>query len=248
MVRFLRQAKQSADFMRPLAAACSGYWSCCFTESHCRCNSEIERIIENGGYMVSAILLFSNSRSRISLFQPPPLKFSPALLAIENLGKEYRFETHFFIDKKNNLFIKGYGDPLLTSEVISGNRPYPGRDGRSGNWQRCTSMTSSFALNGEIAGEENSANPYDAPNGALAVNFNALPLQIAKDGSITSGEPQTPVISLMSRGSQTTCAPACIALMSTPCRTRGQLTPALRYAGELFVMLFQTGRYQRTRL
>ncbi len=157
-----------------------------------------EQFINNGGYIVhddSSVLQYREQE----LFIPAStLKILTSLVAFEKLGKEYRFETHFFLDRQNNLYIKGYGDPFLTSEVILEiGRTLAGLGIRQ--IRAIFLDDSSFALNGEIAGEENSANPYDAPNGALVVNFNALPVQVAGDATITSGEPQTPLHPLNER-------------------------------------------------
>ena len=45
------------------------------------------------------------------------LKVLTALAAIHHLGKSYRFQTEFYQDHDQNLKIKGYGDPLLITEV-----------------------------------------------------------------------------------------------------------------------------------
>ena len=47
------------------------------------------------------------------------LKFFTSLVSLHYLGPEYRFGTEFYLDRDHNLTIKGYGDPLLISEVIS---------------------------------------------------------------------------------------------------------------------------------
>ncbi len=47
------------------------------------------------------------------------LKVFTALVALHYLGEDYRFPTEFYVDKHSNLKIKGYGDPLLISEVIA---------------------------------------------------------------------------------------------------------------------------------
>ncbi len=199
--------------------------------------SERERIIDNGGYMVRGDGTAFTFKEQDLFIPASTLKILTSLVAIENLGQDYRFETQFFIDKKNNLFIKGYGDPTLTSEVVL-------KIGRILTGMGVRQLAAiyldagSFALNGETAAEENSANPYDAPNGALAVNFNALPVQIAGDRSITSGEPQTPFLSLMSEAAEN-LSPGMHRININTLTSQGQIPPALRYTGELFVMLFR---------
>ncbi|TKB28167.1 peptidase S13 [Desulfopila sp. IMCC35006] len=199
--------------------------------------SEIERIIDNGGYIVHGGTTFLKFKEQNLFIPASTLKILTCLVGLKNLGREYRFETHFFLDKKNNLYIKGYGDPLLTSEVVREiGHTLAGMGIRS--LAAVYLDTSSFALKGETAAEENSDNPYDAPNGALVVNFNALPIKIARDQTITSGEPQTPVIPLMAQAAKQ-LAPGMHRINVNTLLSEGQRTPALRYTGELFVVLLR---------
>ncbi len=46
------------------------------------------------------------------------LKLFTSLVALHNLGPEYRFTTEFYLDRDNNLKMKGYGDPQLLSETL----------------------------------------------------------------------------------------------------------------------------------
>ncbi len=46
------------------------------------------------------------------------LKIFTSLVALHYLGPDYRFGTEFYLDTDHNLTIKGYGDPLLVSEVV----------------------------------------------------------------------------------------------------------------------------------
>ncbi len=220
-----------------------GFWCCLFgmlallQPYSSYATSEIERIIENGGYVVHGDTTLLKFKEQNLFIPASTLKIYTSLVALENLGKEYRFETHFFLDNKNNLYIKGYGDPLLTSEsILAIGHTLAGMGIRQ--LAKVYLDTSSFALNREKAAEDNSDNPYDAPNGALVVNFNALPLQIAKNRYITSGEPQTPVIPLMTEAAKQLAAGTHRINVNTLSQ-QGQLTPALRYAGELFVVLFR---------
>lgn len=43
------------------------------------------------------------------------LKLFTTLAAVNTLGQDYAFKTQFFVDKKNNLYVKLGADPLLTS-------------------------------------------------------------------------------------------------------------------------------------
>jgi D-alanyl-D-alanine carboxypeptidase/D-alanyl-D-alanine-endopeptidase (penicillin-binding protein 4) len=198
---------------------------------------EATQFINNGGYIVHDETSLLKFREQDLFIPASTLKILTCLVALEKLGKEYRFETHFFLDKQNNLYVKGYGDPFLTSEAIS----EIGKKLAERGVQQLGSLfldESSFALNGETAGDENSDNPYDAPNGALAVNFNALPVQVAGDTTITSGEPQTPLIALMTEAGAN-LSPGMHRINVDTFSQPGQLSPALRYTGELFIVQFK---------
>lgn len=198
--------------------------------------AELEHIIANGGYMVRGDSAEMTFREQDLFIPASTMKILTSLVAIENLGQDYRFATHFFIDKNKNLFIKGFGDPTLTSEVVLQIGQILAKMGVR-QLAAIYLDASSFALNGETATVDNSANPYDAPNGALAVNFNALPVQIATDGTITSGEPQTPLIPLM-LAAASHLGPGRHRVNINSLASEGRLSPELRYAGELFVNLF----------
>ncbi|GAB6191558.1 D-alanyl-D-alanine carboxypeptidase/D-alanyl-D-alanine-endopeptidase [Desulfocastanea catecholica] len=193
--------------------------------------------IANGGYIVREDAALLQYREQELFIPASTLKILTSLIALEKLGKDFRFETHFFLDEQKNLYIKGYGDPFLTSETLL----EIGTKIAALGIDRLGSLfldESSFFLNGESASFENSANPYDAPNGALAVNFNALPVYVGKDTTILSGEPQTPLIALMKETGANLPQGRHrinIGILSQP----GQLSPALRYTGELFVAQFQ---------
>ena len=119
------------------------------------------------------------------------LKILTALAAIHHLGKSYRFQTKFYQDADQNLKVKGYGAPLLKSEV----------------WQEIAQALASriqgfkdlilddtyFVRDIRIPGVGLSTNPYDAPNGALCANFNTVFFKRDHTGRIVSAEPQTPM-------------------------------------------------------
>ncbi|HSM73945.1 MAG TPA: D-alanyl-D-alanine carboxypeptidase, partial [Desulfobacterales bacterium] len=47
------------------------------------------------------------------------LKVLTALSALHYLGPDFRFETDFYLDPDDNLIVRGSGDPLLVSEVLT---------------------------------------------------------------------------------------------------------------------------------
>ncbi|MCP4342236.1 MAG: peptidase S13 [Desulfobulbaceae bacterium] len=196
-----------------------------------------KQFIDNGGFIVHDDTRLLKFREQELFIPASTLKILTSLVALEKLGKGYRFETHFFLDEHNNLYIKGYGDPFLTSEAILDIGKKLAERG-VGQLRSLFLDDSSFSLNGETAGDENSDNPYDAPNGALAVNFNALPIQVAGDTTITSGEPQTPFIALMTEAGSN-LSPGMHRINVNTLAQPGQLSPALRYTGELFTVQLQ---------
>ncbi len=126
------------------------------------------------------------------------LKMLTALETIHFLGQNFHFHTDFFIDKNYNLKIKGYGDPLFTSEAI-----------RSLCLQLSTILKqhkiitlksiiiddSFFSNDIDIPGAGNSYNPYDASVGALCANFNTVFFKYDKlKNKFISAEPQTPLL------------------------------------------------------
>jgi D-alanyl-D-alanine carboxypeptidase/D-alanyl-D-alanine-endopeptidase (penicillin-binding protein 4) len=124
------------------------------------------------------------------------LKLLTALTAFHYLGADYRFATEFYVDDEMNLKIKGYGDPLLTSSIVQEISAALG-----------TRLTATESAIGDIIlddayftdriiipGRSYSTEPYDAPNGALCVNFNTIFFKRAPDGSFVSAEPETPLL------------------------------------------------------
>lgn len=158
------------------------------------------------------------------------LKLVTTLAALEKLGPEYRFRTDFFIDSQNDLKIKGYGDPLLISEhlqVVAENMA-----ARLSSIRNLILDDSYFEQPIRIPGRGTSTEPYDAPNGALCVNFNTVAFN-RLNGSWVSDEPQTPLL------------PSVIPRIVASGLTRGRITlaadtsEALQYSGELFRYFFQ---------
>lgn len=153
------------------------------------------------------------------------LKVITALAALHHLGEDYRFPTDFFMDAQGRLVIKGYGDPLLVSERVE---------------QAATRLSEHIDLvNGlvlddtyfahpiVIPGRGSSTRPYDAPNGALCVNFNTFFFE-RLDGRWASAEPQTPLLPFM-------IGPIEASGLSTGRITlAGNRDEMLRYTGELF--------------
>ena len=122
------------------------------------------------------------------------LKIFTSLVALHYLGPDYRFKTEFYLDDASNLKIRGLGDPLLISEVINNiSRHLAGKLEPSQNINNLILDNSYFNQPLTIPGITSSSQPYDAPNGALCVNFNTVNFKQTTNGYI-SAEPQTPLL------------------------------------------------------
>lgn len=140
-------------------------------------------------------IVFAKNESK-GLVPASILKVFTALVALHYLGPDYRYVTEFYLDNESNLIIKGYGDPLLISEVVA-----------DISRKLALQLNSSTALNNlvldnshfdqplTISGITSSSQPYDAPNGALCVNFNTVNFKHTANGFV-SAEPQTPLLPL----------------------------------------------------
>jgi D-alanyl-D-alanine carboxypeptidase/D-alanyl-D-alanine-endopeptidase (penicillin-binding protein 4) len=120
------------------------------------------------------------------------LKLVTSSAALVALGPEYRFKTGFYLDKGNNLWVKGYGDPFLVSEelcLIADQLAYRGLKEINDIY-----IDSSFFENGVVVdGTTFSSNPYDAFNGGFGVNFNTVSFLIDKDGKIVESNTCNPL-------------------------------------------------------
>ncbi|PID74210.1 MAG: peptidase S13, partial [Desulfobacterales bacterium] len=220
---------------KAVAALCLGLFFYLVPAAAGQTEQEIARqYITNGGFQVGEKPLLQYRAEE--LFIPASTqKILTALLALETLGADFRFTTRLYLDDQHNLYIKGGGDPFLTSEAVLNicqrfHRQYP---------QITTINTiyldnSLYQLNGWQVTTEHSDNPYDAPNGALAVNFNSLPITVAADGAISPGEPQTPLLPIMrQKAEQLNLAPGRHRINICYQDQSGYIT-ALHYAAELF--------------
>jgi len=141
---------------------------------------------------VGKIIIAKNERHK--LVPASILKIFTSLGALHYLGSDFRYITEFFIDHNSNLIIKGYGDPLLISEVVSLiSRLLAGLIGSTTIINDIVVDDSYFNQPLTIPGISTSTQPYDAPNGALCVNFNTVFFKRTKSGYI-SAEAQTPLL------------------------------------------------------
>lgn len=118
------------------------------------------------------------------------LKVFTALMARHYLGDDFRFRTEVFRTPEGHLVVKGYGDPLLISEVVGQ---------MAAEVAQRVEGFGDLILDDRYFGDVNipgvtaTLNPYDAPNGALGVNFNTVNFATV-GGRYASAEPQTPLL------------------------------------------------------
>ena len=198
----------------------------------------IDRLVTAGGLVVTLDgLPLVDARSSDPFVPASTIKIATALVALETLGPGHRFVTDIYLRRDGALCIKGYGDPFLTTERVRD----IAAELRARGVDRVTGLVLddfSFDLDGPADGSENSTNPYDAPGGALVVNFNALPLLRQQSGTIASPEPQLPVLPLArSIGARLPegLHRVNVAAFDSP----GALDTPLRYVAELFSALLR---------
>ncbi len=136
-------------------------------------------------------ILFSKNAGQ-KLIPASIIKILTALVAIHYLGTDYRFETEFYLDAQSNLKVKGYGDPLLISEVLMEIAKTLAANIKDIN--DIVVDDSYFEQPLTIPGVTESTEPYDAPNGALCANFNTVNYQKTKKDGYISAEPHTPLL------------------------------------------------------
>ncbi|MDR2457182.1 MAG: D-alanyl-D-alanine carboxypeptidase, partial [Clostridiales Family XIII bacterium] len=123
------------------------------------------------------------------------LKLVTSGAALVTLGPDYRFRTAFYLDKSNNLWVKGYGDPFLVAEEmcqIADELTYRGLK----NVNNIYIDSSFFEKDAVVDGTTFTSNPYDAFNSGFGVNFNTVNFLIDKSGAIVelnSCNPLTPI-------------------------------------------------------
>jgi D-alanyl-D-alanine carboxypeptidase/D-alanyl-D-alanine-endopeptidase (penicillin-binding protein 4) len=159
------------------------------------------------------------------------IKIPTALAALRVLGPEYRFKTEFYLDAVDNLYIRGFGDPLLISEEVLDILRNLHRQGV----KKINSIyidDSAFALEYQPPGRESSSNPYDAPIGATVVNFNSVAIKVRKHHRVRSTEPQTPTLPIMKKlGRNLSPGRYLINVCQGSCQPEAQMA---RFTAELF--------------
>jgi serine-type D-Ala-D-Ala carboxypeptidase/endopeptidase (penicillin-binding protein 4) len=175
-------------------------------------------------------IIFSKNVDK-KLIPASTIKIFTALVAIHYLGPDYKFFTEFYVDRHSNLKIKGYGDPLLISETVETmiHRLSMILYAELNILNDLVLDDSFFDASTVIPGVNVSYEPYDAPSGALCVNFNTVNFMRNKNGVYVSAESQTPLLPfILPRVKASQMDHGRIVLSSQ----RNEIT---RYAGHLFL-------------
>lgn len=133
-----------------------------------------------------------NVNSKVPFVPASTLKVVTALTALDLLGAEHRFKTTFRVDDDANLVIEGGGDPYLVSEELELIAARLAERAPARGFAGVRVDDSLFARSLVVPGASDTANPYDAPVGALSANFNTILVKRSKSG-LESGEAQTPL-------------------------------------------------------
>jgi len=151
----------------------------------------------------SAVVFVMDSKGDELLAQNVDQRFVPASvtkivtawLAMEVLGGEYRFETRFYLDDKRVLYVRGGGDPFLISEELASLATELVAAIGKAPIARIVIDGSYYPSNLRVPGIEDDDEAYDAPNSALAVNFNTV-YAVRSGKKVLSAEKQTPITPL----------------------------------------------------
>ena len=125
------------------------------------------------------------------------LKILTSLAALHYLGADYRFATEFYLDADSNLKIKGYGDPVLLSKMImqAADMICVKLEAMKKNIINDIILDDSYFQSPVIIpGVSDSLEPYDAPNGALCVNYNTVSFKQTASGTMVSTDPHAPLL------------------------------------------------------
>jgi serine-type D-Ala-D-Ala carboxypeptidase/endopeptidase (penicillin-binding protein 4) len=180
-------------------------------------------------------IIYSKNANK-QLIPASTLKVLTSLVAIEYLSRDYHFPTDFYMDADSNLIIKGYGDPLMISEEISkiALKLKPLIGSINNIILDDTSFHKPLTIPGTVKG---SIQPYDAPNGALCVNFNTVNFKI-ENKTIVSAESQTPIVNIARQKIESANLESGRILLTN---NSDEIT---RYAGEVFRYFLETQKIE----
>ena len=197
--------------------------------------SKIKKYVTSGSVMLndeSGNPLISINPDK--LFVPASIiKVLTSMIALDFLGKEYRFRTECYTNSRSDLIIKGYGDPFFVSDEI---RLFAEKLKESGVTEINTIVLdhSYFSSDLSIPGISQTSNPYDALNGALVVNFNTVNIIKEASGKVASAEEETPITPLAVEKGKDIAAGT-----KTRINLSANRSDCSRYAGELLQAIFR---------
>jgi serine-type D-Ala-D-Ala carboxypeptidase/endopeptidase (penicillin-binding protein 4) len=152
------------------------------------------------GVLVTADLsgkILRNNSTKDHYVPASIIKIATASYALFTFGENHAFSTYFYITPGNDLVIRGAGDPGFTSRDLEAACRELAKGYRSFN--RIIFDTTFYADELTVPGRGGSSNPYDAPIGPLAINYNTVAILKHKDGTVTSGEAETPLTTFAGR-------------------------------------------------
>lgn len=165
---------------------------------HAAGETQVLQMIGPGDALILAgpdhrILLQKNTST--PLIPASTLKLLSALAVMDTLGRNHRFETRFYAGTDGALRIKGFGDPLLISEIVAemATQVFTAAQQRGVAINSLLVDDTYFATPIEIPGVMPSSEPYDAPVGAFCVNFNTVNYRVTNN-KVLSAESQTPLL------------------------------------------------------
>ncbi len=167
-------------------------------------NSDLKEVLNNvvqhggvaiGSYLKPEYIFHSGKYVPASI-----LKIVTAAAALHYLGPKYRFKTEFYLDNNRNLYIKGFGDPCLSSK----NWHEIARYLRSKNlfdqdFNRLVIDSSVFSDKLKVDGRRQTIHYYDAPPSSLASNQNTVAVRIKKDRRIKVIDEFTPLTKFVAK-------------------------------------------------
>ena len=178
----------------------------CINVSHAQTN-KLNNLISNGDSILLSDgtgKIFFSKNAETRLVPASIIKVLTSLAAIHYLGSDFRFKTEFYMDNNLNLKIKGFGDPLLISEIVENISLI-----LSNHFKKEKIIINNIILDDsyfsnsvKIPGTILSDQPYDAPNGALCVNFNTVCFKRINN-TYVSAETQTPLLPIALKKIQT---------------------------------------------
>jgi D-alanyl-D-alanine carboxypeptidase/D-alanyl-D-alanine-endopeptidase (penicillin-binding protein 4) len=165
-----------------------------------RCTNDLDHLIQVKDAVLVAdhngTILFAKHEN-VKLTPASTLKILTSLAALHYFGTDYRFATEFYLDADSNLKIKGYGDPMLLSEMIiqAADMICVKLAAMKKNIINDIILDDSYFQSPVIIpGVSDSLEPYDAPNGALCANFNTVSFKQTASGNMVSADPHTPLL------------------------------------------------------